>query len=199
MGLKNYLSKLKPHNGVKSHNHATSFTDSNGLKWKLVTKENTSHFSKEFNELNSWSSDKNIQRFISKKMSIDEVFQNITPSVHDNNKLYFCYDSNIFVGLICTSTPNNEIDDGTIQYIVVNPNLQGKGYGSMMTSSVLHNKDKFFTHKFSNNINASIEEENTPSRRAFENNGFESIGYNVSSGRKYRIYRFTPKSNEMNR
>lgn len=200
MGLKNFKSVLKKSNSSKGNNpKSSSFTDSNGLKWKLVTQENLSSFESEFAELHSWSSDTNIQRFISKRMPIDLVFQSLAPNKDENSQLFFCYDSKTFVGLIYTSTPENEKGDGTIQYIIVNPNLRKKGYGSMMTSSVVHNTNKFFKHKFSNNINASVEEENKASRHTFESNGFKNIGSNTSSGRKYKIYRLNPRESEMDR
>lgn len=196
MGLKNFkecIKKTFSHNAQKKQD----FVDDNGLTWKKVTKENMDTFSNEFKQLNNWSNDKDIQRYISARRPLNEVISMITPNNGDKGHLFFCYDNENLAGLLYTSAPYQEGNDGTIEYLIVNPSLRQKGYATMMTHSATHNLDFFFEKGFNKGIHASVEMENISSKRAFEKNGFSDIGGNTSSGRHYRIYYIKPRVNSM--
>lgn len=194
------IVKKFTHNHLPNSFHKSSeYIDDNGLLWKVVHNENIEKFSKEFECLKNWSDDKNIQRFISSRMTLDKVISMIAPEKGDKSKMFFCYDGKNFVGLAYTSTSFSEGQHGSIDYLIVNPNFRKNGYGTMMTSSLIHETNHFFSKDFNSGITASVEDENIPSKRTFEKNGFESIGSNTSSGRFYKIYYLKPRTLEMDR
>lgn len=192
MKLCGMLKKRSDRKNVELNN---KFIDAHtGLEWVRVVDVDDENISKEFGEVRSWSADKNIQRFIAQKFSLDVVFKKFVTGSKSKNKdshcdLYFCYENKKFVGVVFLSEPHGENDYSTIEYLFVNPNFYNKGVGTRMVASVSKNTEFFFGKDFGSGIMASVEESNTQSRSVFMKNKFDIIGHNCSdAGRVYSIF-----------
>lgn len=195
MGLKKFKDIFFSRKAKAQESPTNNFLDSTtGLLWKSITRETSELFPREFEEMHDWSSDEQIQRYIASRKTLDSVIKMITPSDGGMGKMFFCYEKDQFIGLVYTSTPTQE-NDATIEYVITNPNIRKKGYATMMISSVLQNKDYFFSKDFDSEIKASIEKQNIPSQKAFTKNGFvqdKDESY-VSSGRLYNVFYSKPR------
>lgn len=203
MGILKNIKQIFNKQKVGKKSLANIFYDNNSnLTWKCVNTENISEFSQEFKLLNSWSSSKDIQRFISRTVPLDTLFEMFTPDKDNNTKgLYFAYDEKQFVGLIMVRTILSEEKQASIDYIITNPELVGKGYATRMISSAQNHID-LFCHGIHNDIiSSSIEIENIGSRKAFEKNNFSTdiTDIHYSSGRKYLVYYSNPRQNISNK
>lgn len=68
------------------------------------------------------------------------------------------------------STTINNVDLG---YITVVPTAQGRGVGTRMISSILHNPQFFASNPTAKTIDSIVHHQNIASQKAFERNGFD--------------------------
>lgn len=68
------------------------------------------------------------------------------------------------------STTINNVDLG---YITVVPTAQGRGVGTRMIASILHNPQFFASNPTAKTVDSIVHHENFASKKAFERNGFD--------------------------
>jgi len=175
--LNSVLRKIKRPFSDK-HNH---------LVWKCFDKDNPHKFNGELQEIRDWSTSSTIREYVSSKWSLDQLFgYYILNNKYDNT--YFCYDDNRLIGLVYLSSPQNEMQDIRIEYLIVNPESQNKGYATRMINSITHNCN-YFVGEDCGRVMASVEEKNLPSRKAFLKNNFIVVAKNESVyGRTFFAY-----------
>ncbi|MGN0961206.1 MAG: GNAT family N-acetyltransferase [Christensenellales bacterium] len=191
--LKNLFTKIQPHK-ESTKSEMMLFDENNDLTWNRINLENLSYYQEQFKQIGEWSSNPNVQRFIASKTPLDKLFESMLPKNSSPNNftgLFLCSNKEKLIGLIYTTSPLGEYKHTTIDYIIVNPELQGKGYGTRMIKSIKDNILYFSNQYNPEGIISSVEEENISSCKAFESNGFKQIDKNTSStGRLYKIYYF---------
>lgn len=192
--LKNIRNIFHPQNKQPKKFHDSFYDQDTDLRWISITKDKFDEFANEFSQMNSWSSNENIQKYISSRTPIDKLFKIMAPSANQDfitGGLYFAYENNDFVGILKTSEPFGNNSHATIEFIVVNPQLQGNGYGTRMIKSA----SKHLISDISHGIMSSVEYGNTASAKAFEKSGFVNIDSNASnSGRRYKIFHLKPQT-----
>ena len=91
-----------------------------------------------FFKINSWSDADNVKKFISNDTKVNDFlisFDNLFP----NNPcgLYYSFEEDQPVGIIFLNDVNST--ESIIEYIVVNPQMQGKGIATRIIKSITNN------------------------------------------------------------
>ena len=208
MAFIDYLRNLKktknaPIKDAEKIAYLPTFSDEDlGLFWTRVTNENLSENEKYFEQMSTWSNSMGVKRFIASKTPINEIFREYVvsekpASMVGKNNLYFCFDDNAsFLGLAYMSSPMGNSSYSTLEYIIVNPEFQGKGIGTRMVKSISTYMDYFNNGNQSGGIISSVEVENIASSRAFLKNNYKVVSANTSdTGREYNVYYLSARKN----
>ena len=70
---------------------------------------------------------------------------------------------------------NNEANNDKIEYLVVNPEYQNRGYGTRVVMSIRDNLDYFAPNSTHNSLSSSVHLNNKPSIKVFERSGFKGL------------------------
>ncbi|MGN0961205.1 MAG: GNAT family N-acetyltransferase, partial [Christensenellales bacterium] len=121
--------------------------EKNLLLW-LKSSELNSELGKNIsNEVNSWSKSTKVKRYITSAMPLDDFLKTFTTTTLKNSKpndsLFYCFEDNQLVGAILLGNASFAPSIYHIDYLVVNPKLHNKGYGTRMIKSVISNPDFF--------------------------------------------------------
>ena len=73
---------------------------------------------------------------------------------------------------------NNKNNNDTIQYLVVSPERQGRGYGTRIVCSIKDNIDFFAEGSSHNSLSTQIHPQNIASQKVFERNNFKTLVLN---------------------
>lgn len=190
------LQKLK-----KSSLNSNIFTDKkNNLVWHSVNQSNVQNFENHFAEIDTWSSNNNIRKFIFSKMPLGKVFKESIPSKESTpTRLYICTKDKDLIGLTLLSLPMGNNNFSTIEYIIVNPNFQNMGYGTKMIKSISKNLDYFSNKNGNKALISSVNISNYASQKMFIKNEFAEMGTSFSElGYKYIIYKLESKETKHN-
>lgn len=201
MAFIDYLRNIKktknePNKVSEKIAYLPTFSDEDlGLYWTRITNENLDENEKYFEQMSAWSDSMSIRRFIASKTPINEIFREYVvsekpASLEGKNNLYFCFDDSAsFLGLAYISSPMGRNKHSTLEYLIVNPEFQGKGVGTRMVKSISTYMNYFNNGNQSNGMLSSVEEDNIASSRAFLKNNYKVISSNTSdTGRKYNVY-----------
>lgn len=87
-------------------------------------------------------------------------------------------ETNEIMGFILAIIDNLKTDDPEliIQYIVMKPEYQNKGYSKQILSEIITNSEEYFDTKISS-VLSRVEESNLPSRKLFYSLGFNFKNY----------------------
>lgn len=166
-----------------------------GLYWNRVTKDNLSENEQYFQEMATWAQDKNIQKYISYSVPIDQLFRSFildnrgSKDYDDRCNLYFCFNDNKdLIGATYVTAPIGLNTDSTIEYIVVNPKFQKAGIGTKMIKSI-SSFNKYFNNGYqSDGFYASVNTENVASSRALLKNNYKVVSTNWTDlGKHYTV------------
>lgn len=127
-----------------------------------------------FNQINSWSYADNIRQYITNNKKVNDFFIDLNNKT-DNNPcgLYYTFENSQPVGVMFLNDVN--YTESIIEYIVVNPQMQGKGIATRMIKSITNNL-KFFTgHPNTESLIATIDKSNIASQKAFLKNNFYQL------------------------
>jgi RimJ/RimL family protein N-acetyltransferase len=162
------------------------------LEWVVIDRHNKDKYSACFDDLKKWSKDSSIQRYISVGFPLDELFKSFIPKRDDQDEanVFFCMDDGKFVGLTMVSSPFGLNKHSTIEYLIVNPELRKKGYGTRMVGSVTSNPKFFAKGDKGFGFVSSVESDNIPSKKAFLKNKFKVVKHVPSFGRLYSVLYF---------
>ena len=108
--------------------------DKNGLIWKKFSSSQDDD--KMIRDINCWHSD-NIKKYVN---NYGALGSNIVARLGSMSNLYFCQSGKDLVGLLHLHFNSIEY---AIEDIVVNPDFQGKGYGTLMIKSFRENPEFF--------------------------------------------------------
>ncbi|MGN0961207.1 MAG: GNAT family N-acetyltransferase [Christensenellales bacterium] len=148
------------------------FDNDTHLMWEKYDKYHPSAFRKNNKILDSWSSAPNVQEYISNEQPVSSLFLDF---FDDGCNIYYCFDKKILAGAVLISEPYFKDDNSTIEYIVVNPELQGRGIGTRMIKSITSNPQFFVGDKYNGKFVASVSETNLASQKAFLKNNFQVL------------------------
>jgi len=146
-----------------------------GLSWERYDEadHSKSEWYAELNkQLNNWRSE-NIKQYITYSIPVGDQMMAF---LDINSGLYFCFENRDLVGVVFMTEPfNDEFDASMIEYIVVNPDAQGRGVGTRMIKSIKDNPMFFTSGKHRGKIQASVKPSNIASQKAFLKNGFRVV------------------------
>ncbi len=171
-----FRNKHKVKNNTISINQdkkSPSFSDENlGLSWNRITSDNLNENELYFDEMEAWSTDVGIRRYIASRVPIDQIFRGCVASdistLKNKNNLYFCFNDNSdFIGLAYITAPMGENNHSTLEYLIVNPSFQNSGLGTKMIKSITNNIEYFNDGYECSGIVSSVEQDNMASSRAF--------------------------------
>lgn len=102
-----------------------------------------------------------------------------------------------FLNIEETIDIKNNINENilTVEYAIINPNYQGKGIGTMLYKTLKDNIDFFSEYDTPAIIQASIHNENIPSRKTVIKNGFKRIRP-IIEDQPYSVYYCRIKNHE---
>jgi len=157
-------------------------------------------FDKEYefynNQLNEWSKDKDIKKFIVANMNVGRYFKLITKvsdSTNTQTELhhFFIFDNDQLIGSAVISTNEKplysiisnkssvfaEISKDKncmvdILYFVTNPKLRGLGYGTRIIKTIKNHEKELTNNKNTSGLFAEVRKTNEPSKKAFLKNNF---------------------------
>lgn len=66
-------------------------------------------------------------------------------------------------------------NEDKIEYLIVNPDYQNRGYGTRVIMSIKNNRDFFMPRSLHNSLSTFVNEDNIRSIRAFEHNDFRVL------------------------
>ena len=89
----------------------------------------------------------------------------------DRKGMYYAYENDKLVGVVLLTHAEKGYSFATIEYIVVGPEAQGKGVGTRMINSIKSNP-QFFINDYQGKIDAYVNSDNMPSKRAFLKNKY---------------------------
>ena len=158
----------------------------NGLSWLKYDPFHGEEFIKINDEVDSWSYDSSIKKFISKYRPVSQYLITLLGS---RNNIYYAYDNNNLAGVVLVAKPMPNYSFTTVEYIVVNPEMQGKGIGTRMISSLKSNP-MFFAEGYKGNIDAFVNAKNIPSQKAFLKNKFKVFRRSSDINEYGGYYRF---------
>lgn len=210
--LKDFFKKHKkadvPALTVEDVSKLPTFSDFDlGLFWDRVTSNNLAENEKYFEQMSSWASDKGIQKYICHSIPVDQLFRSFVEETDarrrgdDRCNLYFCFnEGDDFLGAAYISAPIGQNKDSVIEYLVVNPNLQGKGIGTKMVKSITSFADYFNNGYQSEGIYASVNSENTASLKALLKSSFKVVSGNwTDCGKYYSVLYISKRDMENNK
>lgn len=141
------------------------------FEWKQTTEQDLEQF-------NNWGKkDLKIQRFVDGKNLGNKILEMVGSLNFDQSpfKVKSVYSGNVLVG-VCVVFINktNKKDRNTmmIYNIVVNPELQNKGYGCAMMFDIVKNCEQIFNFK-PMVIKSYVDKQNVASNKMHVNAGFE--------------------------
>lgn len=171
--------------------------DRNDIMWVKVDDTNKHLHMSSFDLMKNWSSNENMRKYISKSMSIDELFMKFIKKddalgeVNSKINLFFCYDKDDnFIGLSYITAPLKQNDSSVIEYLIVNPEFQHKGYATRMVSSIINSENSEFFNgcDLTTGYKTYVDETNLPSLRVFKKCGFDVVDRFASSyGKSYHM------------
>lgn len=152
--------------------------DKHGLMWERYDGRCWRRFSEQENEVDSWSDNENIRKYISKRRPIS---QHLTSLVNNKKNMFYAYANGKVVGVVLIARPEKDYEFATIDYIVVDPKIQGQGVAVRMISSIKDNGE-FFADGYLGKIDAFVDSHNTASQRALKKSGFVASKPDVVNG-----------------
>lgn len=130
-------------------------------------------YSEKYKDLISDWTDDEALKFAINTTWHDEYMYYLAEAEYEYNKGFFCkivFDAETPIAVLILLT-----GDGfpvTVNPMIINPSLRGKGYGTEIVRQLISNIDELVPNH-SDIIEAGVDIENTASRRIFEKNGFE--------------------------
>lgn len=161
-----------------------------GIVWGKYNRHDSAVFSSLNKEVKKWSSQEAVKKYISGEFDLDSYLISFVGDDNCEECLFYAFVDGKLCGVVLISPPSNCSDDSCIQYLIVNPALQGKGIGTAMIASIFEN-GKFFT----NNLHKGrfvglVHEDNIASRKACIKSGFV-----VSPNKNGKYIKFTIRCN----
>ena len=89
--------------------------------------------------------------------------------------LYYCFQKDNLVGIVYMCAPIPPETHSNIEYLVVDPRKQGKGYATRMIASIKENPTFFTGSRHQGIFKASVHNTNEASLKVFIKNGFEVL------------------------
>lgn len=152
------------------------FDDQNtGLTFVKFDREHVENFTDWNAELDSWTADAGVQRFITGEAGtkLHNIFMdNILMDNYNHEDVFYVFEQDSLVGAIYLSSPDIYLRPAGFEYLVVSPNARNRGIATRIISSVKENMKYFFRKQHNGEIYASIHEDNIASNRAFLKSGF---------------------------
>lgn len=147
--------------------------EKNEISWERFQPEIANSY-RRYNELvNSWSSNEAIQRYIHFDDDVaDTMVSFLEIDKHNRENMFYAFDEGLLVGVVYITEPYKDNDETYIDYLIVNPDMKGRGIGTRMISSIKANP-KFFSMRHRGVFTASVEHTNEPSKRMLIKNGFK--------------------------
>lgn len=161
--------------------------DKTGLDWVRYDISNMALLIQVINEVNSWSTNEHVKKFISDKLTLNDFLI----EYKNNNEvgvckdIFYCFEGLEVVGVVLISSDNNF---SVIDYIVVNPIMINKGIGTRIIESIKNNKKYFFRSKKIDDVYASVHSENLPSQKVFLKAGFRELKMHKSNETSFKKY-----------
>ena len=152
------------------------------LAWVRYDKAKEKECQKAIAEMNSWSDNPSIKRFIIDGMPCGDFFISTYASVKNpafidssdlkeqkklDSFLYFLYDLQNFQNFFGATILNLEEDELDIEYLVINPNFQNKGIGARVLTSLKEHMTVLSEDEKSKIVTALVDKENSPSIKLF--------------------------------
>lgn len=176
------------------------------LTWERYSRKHAEDFEAYNNFVNLWSQDRGVKEYITHRMPLADYLLDFIITNDDNTEnLFYCTTKDDLVGVAYITSPMDGDNRTHIEYLVVNPRMQGKGIGTRMIKSIKNNPE-YFASNHKGILFASVEKSNEASKRAFLKNGFEicqpsDIQRSISSGRfdptawstKFTKFFFSPR------
>ncbi len=162
------------------------------LQWRIVGIHDLAVCDKERDMVNLWASP-DIKKYLSTYQPVAELFYTY---LGRNGNICYCYmdrdsfegkvsstdivkigeEEKILAGATMLYQPFNEKDALSIEGLVVNPKLVGKGIATRMVGSIRDNPNVFGNSLHKGDIVAAVNNENIASRKALLKNKFKPMG-----------------------
>ena len=152
--------------------------EKNGLVWEKYDSKNWTKFGTQESVIDEWSNDEGVRRFVSKRRSIS---QHLTSLVTNKKNMFYAYSGDRVVGVVLIVRPEKDYEYATIDYIVVDPKLQGQGVGARMICSI-KDHGEFFAQGYKGKLDAFVDNHNFASKGALKKSGFVAAKPIVSHG-----------------
>lgn len=144
------------------------------LSWVRYDKEESAVFAGFNRQLRAWTSQEAVRKYVSGEFDLDRYLLSLAiDEGSDIDGLFYCFTDNELCGVALVSAPEGNSDETNIQYIVVNPNMQGKGLGTALLTSIFANGNFFTRNRHKGYFVARIDKSNLASHKAFVKSGFE--------------------------
>ena len=147
------------------------------------------------NKINKWQSP-GIKKYVTDGLPVIAYLSAFTYSeIYDNLGKIGCYnyyaldENKTPLGIVEVSTSSVLPNRATIEFLVVNPKLNGQGIGTRMISSIQNNTEWFAQNDKINRWVVSIDNSNEPSKKAFLKNKFKAYKKNPD----FQIHGFETK------
>lgn len=152
------------------------------IAWVRYEKAKEKECQKAIAEMNSWSDNPGIKRFIVEGMECGKFFAESYASLKNpafmdypgfkepdklNSFLYFLYDLNDSQNFFGATILNLEEDELDIEYLVINPSFQNKGIGARVLTSLKENMKALSEDEKPKIVTAMVDKENSPSIKLF--------------------------------
>ena len=177
----------------KRSNKVYLFSDeNNGLEWQRYNPSFPRHYEGYNAIVNSWSEDPNINRYLNFDGPLSDTFVELqSEDGLDNEGYFYAFEGDRLAGIVYITTPLEQYEETSIEYIVVNPNMRKRGIATRMISSIKDNPT-FFSENHQGAFVATVDHTNEGSKRAFMNNGFvvapSKMHYNGFPSKFCRVY-----------
>lgn len=162
-------------NFFKKISKTINWTDSkNNIRWKRYDSRFERFYSRYDNVVNSWTNNEGVQRYIEFDKPIIESFKDclVENISHEQEAFFYALVGDRVVGVMYMTSPNDAYRESYIEYLIVDPDLKGRGIGTRMICSLKSNPD-FFVDGHCGTFSAMVENENIGSKRVFIKNGFK--------------------------
>ena len=143
------------------------------LSWVRYDKEESAVFARFNRQMRAWSSQEAVRKYVSGEFDLDRYLLSLAiDEGSDIDGLFYCFTDNELCGVALVSAPEGNSDETSVQYIVVNPNMQGKGLGTAMLSSIFTNGNFFTRNMHKGKFVTSVHKDNVASQKACLKSGF---------------------------
>ena len=145
------------------------------LTFISYNKEDLKNQEELFNQINSWSNDENIKRYITNDTKVNDFLLNFHNLFYSDNAshLFYTFENNQPVGVIFLT--DIDLNESIVEYIIVNPNIRGRGIGTRMIKSLTNHLEFFTDNKNISSLTTTIDKTNIASQKAFLKNNFYEL------------------------